>query len=154
MFGANHSLAFCYSTVDLQLQDNGFYGMIPDEVWGLTDLEILRLEDNQLSGTLSSNIGNLVNLEELRLSRTGLEGYLPEELSNLRQLERAHLEFNDFKGSVPKELCYVSTLIELTADCTGSKKVKCDCCTKCCDKKDETCHDPEATGKSAGKRRF
>jgi Leucine-rich repeat (LRR) protein len=128
--------------------------MIPEELWELTELEILRLEDNQLSGTLSTGIGNLVHLEELRLSRTGLEGDLPTELANLQQLERANLEFNQFKGRIPNELCEVSTLKELTADCRGSKKVKCDCCTQCCDKKDDTCQDPDQTRNSMGNHRL
>mmetsp|Transcript_8192 Transcript_8192/g.19761 ORF Transcript_8192/g.19761 Transcript_8192/m.19761 type:complete len:760 (+) Transcript_8192:79-2358(+) len=138
------SLGNMASLVELQLQGNKFTGELPDNLWRLTDLEVLRLEGNQVWGRLSSDIGDLVKLKDLRLSNTLLDGYIPDEISNLQALERAHFALSYFKGKVPTDLCALrdSTLRELSADCSGSKKMKCQCCTLCCDRKDDTCSMP------------
>ena len=144
-----HSHTFYYFSVELQLQGNSFTGELPGNLWRLSNLEVLRLEGNQVRGQLSSNIGDLVKLTDLRLSNTLLDGYIPDEVANLQALERAHFELSYFQGKVPEELCTLreSTLRELTADCSGSKKVKCQCCTLCCDRKDETCSMPTKKSK-------
>lgn len=80
-----------------------------------------------------------MKLKDLGLSRTWLDGYLPDEVGNLQSLQRAHFELSYFKGKIPNDLCDISTLKELTADCSGTKKVKCYCCTMCCNRRNKTC---------------
>lgn len=81
----------------------GFTGTIPDELWELTNLEVLRLEHNNFTGGLSSKIGNLKNLSYLSLLDSQLQGELPSELGNLTQLTGINLQFNQFTGEIPEK---------------------------------------------------
>lgn len=81
----------------------GFTGMIPDELWELTNLEVLRLEHNNFKGGLSGKISNLKNLSYLSLLDSQLQGNLPSELGNLTQLTGINLQFNQFTGEIPEK---------------------------------------------------
>ena len=89
----------------LSLRENGLKGIIPVELGGLTNLEILSLDkNNQLTGPLPPKIGNLVRLRELDLGNTGLEGEIPSTLGKLVKLLRMNFEYVPFTGSIPPEL--------------------------------------------------
>lgn len=98
----------------------------------MTGLKVLLLAENQFSGTLSTKIGRLVALQEFSVERSGLSGEIPGSLGNLKSLEQVYLQFNAFQGAVPEALCEIPTLVDLQADCDGSEKLECVCCTQCC----------------------
>jgi hypothetical protein len=65
---------------------NQLEGPIPDELWGVTELDSLRLDSNSFSGTLPDAIGDLVNVKRLLLDRNALTGPVPILLGRLSNL--------------------------------------------------------------------
>ncbi len=83
---------------------------IPEEVFDLKHLKVLKLNDNQLS-TLPESLGNLINLTELDLSYNQLS-ILPESLGNISNLTHLYLKNNQLT-SVPESLGNLSNLTQL-----------------------------------------
>lgn len=77
---------------------------IPDELYGLTNLEELYLNYCNIQGTLSPKLGQLTKLKELYLLKNQLKGTLPSEISNLSFLEVLGLGENNFSGEIPSAL--------------------------------------------------
>eukprot|EP00934_Nitzschia_sp_Nitz4_P000788 Nitzschia sp. Nitz4//scaffold24_size164493//155438//157172//NITZ4_002354-RA/size164493-processed-gene-0.214-mRNA-1//1//CDS//3329544192//788//frame0 len=127
--------------VQLELEGNSLSGSLPDELWGLTKLQVLSLGQNNLSGSLPEEVGNLSEMRELRIETSGLSGELPESLGELELLESVNLHFNAFTGSIPVELCSLETLLNITADCLGEEdaQVTCTCCSVCCNASEQSC---------------
>lgn len=134
LLGILHSCA-----EELDLHENSFTGTIPDGIYGLTSLRILRLGRNALSGSLSEEVGNLQALVSLAVDGLGLNGEIPESISNLPDLEELQLQLNEFDSDVPEDICDNSWLVDLRADCDGPGSIKCDCCTQCCDARRGKC---------------
>jgi hypothetical protein len=134
--GVNDLLTACppclIFAVELNLENNDLSEAIPESLWTLTNLEILRLGKNAISGgTLSPNVGNLVNLKELSLVGLNLGDNVPVELGNIEGLETLELQDNLFVGDIPPEVCMIPGLVDFWADCDG---ITCKCCTHCCTK--------------------
>ena len=89
---------------NLDLNDNGLKGSIPESIDLLTYLRYLRLSNNQLSGSIPESIGNLVNLESLSFYRNQLSGSIPESIGNLASLEYLSLYNNQLSGSIPETI--------------------------------------------------
>ncbi len=87
---------------DLNLNNNGLIGNIPDEIGALCELETLRLTNNQgLSGNIPTSLINLVNLTLLDLQGNGLTGNMPQEVWMLPVLSHLNLSRNSFSGDIP-----------------------------------------------------
>lgn len=51
--------------IDSILYKNCFFGTIPREIEGLTQLKLLDLRENNLSGTIPTEISRIINLKYL-----------------------------------------------------------------------------------------
>ncbi|KAK1291169.1 LRR receptor-like serine/threonine-protein kinase RPK2 [Acorus calamus] len=119
----------------LSLPFNGFFGAVPDEIWGLESLEVIDLEANAISEakTLGSDglrVLNLArnrlkgpsldrvsaaglrcaNLEELDLSGNALTGGIPGGLGSCVKLRSLMLHSNSFDEVVPADLGHLKNL--------------------------------------------
>ncbi len=94
----------------LYLPGNDLTGLIPDGFTRLSELRGLRLGDNSLSGSIPQELGNLSNLEWLSLFRNSLTGSIPPSIGNLSNLKHLNLESNSLSGPIPMELGSLSSL--------------------------------------------
>ena len=118
----------------LDLAANQFYGSVPSELGGLSELRGLSLAGNRISGTIPPELGDLsrlawlnlgwneltgeipgaltrlANLALLEFGRNFLSGPIPAALGNLSRLERLGLAGNQLSGSIPAELGSLSAL--------------------------------------------
>ena len=144
--------------LDLRSNQLGVGGTIPESLYTMQSVQIVRLSNNNITQGLPDLIGSLVRLSELDLSDNLFEGELPRTLGdNLQELRILKLQQNSFTGEVPRsverlrrlELLRLDgnnflvvdnvcrgiedTLIEFYADCAGDSGLSCPCCTHCCD---------------------
>ena len=98
---------------NLDLNDNGLKGSIPESIDLLTYLRYLRLSNNQLSGSIPESIGSLTNLRYLQLGNNQLSGSIPESIGNLANLEYLYLNRNQLSGSIPESIGNLSKLRDL-----------------------------------------
>ena len=70
----------------INLQNNSFTGLIPEQLFTLTKLKSVNLGDNFFSGTVSENFGKLINLKSLFLFNNDLTGTLPTNMMVLSGL--------------------------------------------------------------------
>ncbi|KAH0648170.1 hypothetical protein KY285_033418 [Solanum tuberosum] len=111
----------------LRLGWTGLYGIIPESIFHLPNLQRLDLHHNdQLSGyfpktkwnssaslieldltdvnfsdTLPESLGYLTSLQSLSLQNCNLRGPIPESLSNLTHIESLYLGVNSLNGTIP-----------------------------------------------------
>jgi hypothetical protein len=71
---------------EFQINNNGFYGALPEELFESLSLQYLYLHNNFFNGTLSENVGKLKLLEKLVLNNNALTGPLPAALGDLDRL--------------------------------------------------------------------
>ncbi|MDJ0903340.1 MAG: COR domain-containing protein [Xenococcus sp. MO_188.B8] len=84
---------------------------LPESLGNLTSLTELDLSENQLT-SLPESLGNLTSLTELDLSENQLTS-LPESLGNLTSLTELHLTFNSL-SSLPESLGNLTSLNKLS----------------------------------------
>nr|POF00853.1 receptor-like protein 12 [Quercus suber] len=84
--------------VNLDLGNNSLEGNIPDSLFSLPSLQILRLSNNQFSGRLEFHVSSHL-LNTLDLSSNNLEGPVPMSVFELRNLKILSLSSNNFSGS-------------------------------------------------------
>jgi hypothetical protein len=89
---------------------NQLYEYFPDEVFTLTNLQVLRLTNMKLS-EISPQIANLAKLQMLTVSHNQLE-YLPYEIGHLSELRHLDLSNNQLE-SIPNEISSLSNLVVL-----------------------------------------
>ena len=77
---------------------------IPEELFDLTELRVLKFEDTSMSGPLPPAIGRLAKLEDLDWGWSGLTGPIPPELAELTELGSLRLGGNAMVGAIPPEL--------------------------------------------------
>lgn len=93
-------------------QGNQMDGPLPDfSVWGF--LRTLNLANNDFTGLLPENIGNMANLRTLRLSRNLISGPIPASMPNLPTLEVLDLSRNRMTGELPINIGIMFNLREL-----------------------------------------
>jgi len=139
----------------VKLNDNGFSGTLPHQIWEINPLRELRLGGNRLSGTLSESAKNLTSLFSLGLNNNLFEGTLPHIFDELNSLDMLMLHKNNFSGRIPDSLWnenfnflqlfdneltgtvpqnYCSNLFKIIVDDSpwfnDEPKVKCDCCKR------------------------
>uniref|UniRef100_A0A8R7USG2 Uncharacterized protein n=2 Tax=Triticum urartu TaxID=4572 RepID=A0A8R7USG2_TRIUA len=85
----------------LNLSNNKFTGMIPQEIGQLKALLFLDLSSNNFYGEIPQSICDLTNLQELDLSNNHLTGEIPAALEILHFLSQFNISNNDLEGSIP-----------------------------------------------------
>ncbi|CAL2225825.1 unnamed protein product [Prunus armeniaca] len=110
--------------VSLHLQNNSFFGPLPNEISRLHRLRSLLLHNNQLQGSIPPTLYHCQKLEVLVLEVNRLTGPIPRELGFLPRLRRLYLGLNNFTvGTIPSSFGNISTLEELNlqeSSLTGS----------------------------------
>ena len=112
----------------LDLSDNLFSGLIPEELFSMTKLQSLVLSSNRLEGGLSERFGELVNLRHLDVSANGLSGPLPAAMGALAKLEVLYLGEsglevrNNFNGKIPEAWSGMTSLARLSL--SGNNLIK------------------------------
>ena len=88
----------------LQLQSYTLGGTLPESLFRLKDLEVLRIKnaEGMTPGPIPPEIGNLTGLKELCLSMVKLTGEVPPEIGNLTNLVELQLFGNELTGSIPE----------------------------------------------------
>ncbi len=99
--------------VDIDLSENGLFGMLPAELFTLSELRSLNLSTNFVLGSLPVEVGNLTNLTVLDLSANAISGEMPASLGDLSSLTQLILWQNLLTGAIPPELGALSNLQEL-----------------------------------------
>jgi len=96
----------------LRLSDNGFHGQsLPDEIYDLTELQVLDIARTGFTGEISSQLRRLSNLETLIASENELSGTLPSEaFGPLQSLQVLDLSENQFYGPLPTSLKSLNSL--------------------------------------------
>ncbi|MFB6318533.1 T9SS type A sorting domain-containing protein [Saccharicrinis sp. FJH54] len=85
----------------INLSGNNLKGILPDEIYALTDLRYIYISFNQVSGTLKEDLGNLNMLEVFWASNNQLTGHIPGGIGSVDSLKTLYLNNNQFDGSVP-----------------------------------------------------
>jgi len=89
----------------LKLQNNSITGTLPDGLFTLSSLRLLRLDGNpQIGGSIVPGISELQKLEEIRLGTSNIGGALPSALYTLPKLEVLDLSGGQFRGQLPNEI--------------------------------------------------
>ncbi|KAH0470379.1 hypothetical protein IEQ34_000102 [Dendrobium chrysotoxum] len=98
------------SLSELQVQDNEFKGVFPNQIFGLRNLKYLDISNNpMLSGSLP-NFSKDNNLEILMLSNTNFSGNIPDTIGNLKFLTNLDLSICQFSGIIPPSMANLSKL--------------------------------------------
>jgi Leucine-rich repeat (LRR) protein len=87
----------------LWLSGNNLDGVLPSELFFLTDLQTLSFYNNSIYGSIPSLVGELRNLEELVLASNLFTSSIPSELALLPSLQRISLSNNSLTGTIPTE---------------------------------------------------
>lgn len=138
----------------LYLQSNKFTGSILPKIDKMKSLKRGLFRWNDFSGTVPAEIGNLTELGTLKFT---LFRHISQYCAHKCELKICFLfcilhtyveylwfHYNSFEGSMPDQICELKDrkLVSLMADCLEDYRnatFKCDCCTDCCDKDQETC---------------
>ena len=96
--------------IDLDLQQRGLTGFIPEELGELSGLYRLNLGVNALTGTIPTELTQLPSLVHLDLNFNQLTGTIPPELGNLGDLEVLGLYQNSLTGGIPTEIGQLARL--------------------------------------------
>ena len=75
------------SLIELYLESLDLEGTIPEVVWTLSQLRVLRMDFNHFTGTLSNNISKLKKLHEFGCSANDLTGTIPSGIGKLSKLK-------------------------------------------------------------------
>ncbi|KAM3714410.1 hypothetical protein ACB098_01G332300 [Castanea mollissima] len=99
------SLGNCSDLLELKLAGNNLGGKIPPIIGDLsTNLVQLHLDENLIYGLIPPHISNLLNFTLLNLSSNILNGSIPPELCRMEKLERIYLSNNSLSGEIPPAL--------------------------------------------------
>ena len=63
------------------MEDNNFFGELPEELGFLQALQVLNLRDNNFRGTVPDVFQNFSNLNELYLTGNNFEGTMPQHIA-------------------------------------------------------------------------
>ncbi|KAK2351541.1 receptor protein EIX2 [Trifolium repens] len=85
----------------IDLSDNNFSGIIPNEITKLFGLVVLNLSRNHITGQIPETMANLLQLSSLDLSNNRLSGTIPSSLSSLSFLGSLDLSNNILMGVIP-----------------------------------------------------
>lgn len=109
-------------------------GIIPPELFDLSNLSLLQLHDSSFSGVLSEEeFGELSGLRSLWLQNNKFSGSIPiRAIEKMPNLEELNLYSNDLTGTITELVCLQrglggGELAILKVDCS----VSCGCCDGC-----------------------
>uniref|UniRef100_K3YFY9 Uncharacterized protein n=1 Tax=Setaria italica TaxID=4555 RepID=K3YFY9_SETIT len=86
----------------IDLSNNNFEGVIPDEIGDLKLLKQLNLSRNSFTGVIPPRIANMLQLESLDLSYNQLSGEIPPAMAAMSFLEVLNLSYNHLSGQIPQ----------------------------------------------------
>ena len=89
--------------IKIEMIGNSLGGILPPEISGFSQLQVLDIMRNSISGPIPATMGSLSLLQYLDISYNNLTGTLPPELGNLSNLVKLYLEYNSITGSIPPE---------------------------------------------------
>ncbi|CAI8608354.1 unnamed protein product [Vicia faba] len=89
---------------------NDFVGEIPMALGELSQLQQLNLSINHFSGFIPPSLCNLSKLENFNFGKNSLEGTIPPVIGQLGRLKRLILTYNKLSGFIPKEISNISSL--------------------------------------------
>ena len=101
---------------NLDLSDNFLFGIVPESIGDLSSMNRLSLWGNGLSGSIPNTIVNLIQLEDVLLFANQFDGPIPDAFGSLPVLNRLYLDQNQFTGEIPVTLAGASNLTELFLD--------------------------------------
>ncbi|MDW7694689.1 leucine-rich repeat domain-containing protein [Flammeovirgaceae bacterium SG7u.111] len=81
---------------------NNLYGVLPNSIQYLSEIEIFNVRSNELYGSLPEGMRNWSKLKHLDIVLNNFEGNLPEWISELTNLETLEIGANKFTGSIPE----------------------------------------------------
>ncbi|KAF8772939.1 hypothetical protein HU200_005341 [Digitaria exilis] len=85
----------------LDLSNNNFEGIIPNEIGDLKLLKQLNMSRNSFTGGIPPHISNMLQLESLDLSFNQLSGEIPPAMVVMSFLEVLNLSYNHLSGMIP-----------------------------------------------------
>ncbi|WOG94398.1 hypothetical protein DCAR_0313693 [Daucus carota subsp. sativus] len=122
----------------IYLDHNNLYGLLPEEIFHLPNLQVLSvfytnltvslpknkwgsssslqalyLEQITLSGGIPDSIGYLKSLNLLSLPNCSIDGEIPKAIGNLTQLTKLDLSLNNLTGLIPDSLANLQNLTVL-----------------------------------------
>ncbi|KAH0708099.1 hypothetical protein KY290_009600 [Solanum tuberosum] len=105
-------LNFSSHLTTLRLRYTGLYGIIPESIFHLPNLETLHLGYNsELNGYFPKTKWNSsASLILLDLGSCNLRGPIPESLSNLTRIEYLDLQYNSLIGTIPPGMLSLPSL--------------------------------------------
>jgi Leucine-rich repeat (LRR) protein len=98
---------------DLHVTNNEIRS-IPEEIYGMANLEYLFLSFNSITGTISRNLGRLTNLKELYMFGNHLTGTIPTDVGLLTELKEFVAATNFLSGELPTELSSLPKLEQVS----------------------------------------
>ncbi|KAF7842267.1 putative receptor-like protein kinase [Senna tora] len=98
----------------LQLQNNQFTGVIPEQIGNLGRLRTLNMSFNRLEGTIPPNITRLAELVALDLSSNEIVGRIPRDIGTFTKLQVLKLGSNNLYGTIPPGLGNISSLTNIS----------------------------------------
>ncbi|GFQ03477.1 LRR receptor-like serine/threonine-protein kinase gso1 [Phtheirospermum japonicum] len=90
--------------VSLNLSNNTFHGVVPEELKQLRRLRVVDLSLNNLGGKIPPWLGSFSRLRILHLWNNSFIGFIPPSLSNASNLEILDMSFNPLRGQIPQEV--------------------------------------------------
>ncbi|KAI3470836.1 hypothetical protein Pfo_027499 [Paulownia fortunei] len=90
--------------VSLNLSNNNFQGVVPQEFIRLRRLKVVDFNFNTLSGEIPPWFGSLSRLQILYLRNNSFTRFIPPPLSYASKLEFLDLSFNPLQGQIPQEI--------------------------------------------------
>mmetsp|Transcript_15562 Transcript_15562/g.22551 ORF Transcript_15562/g.22551 Transcript_15562/m.22551 type:complete len:135 (-) Transcript_15562:146-550(-) len=95
----------------LEMNDLGekIRGSIPESIGRLSRLESLDAEEVLLTGTIPTQIGHCTSLKIFNVPSNELEGDFPSEVGALKELDYVDVKENKFKLPLPDEVCAIAT---------------------------------------------
>ncbi|KAJ3695080.1 hypothetical protein LUZ60_000457 [Juncus effusus] len=97
----------------LFLSENLLTGRIPNEITGLESLITLNISYNYINGEIPINIGDISSLQTLSLAGNKITGRIPNSLSGFKSLITLDLSNNSISGDIPAVIGSIQTLISL-----------------------------------------
>nr|KYP34018.1 putative LRR receptor-like serine/threonine-protein kinase At3g47570 family [Cajanus cajan] len=100
----------------LSVSNNSLVGKIPTNLIGCTHLKILFLGGNHLIGNIPFEFGSLWKLQQLYVYNNNLTGGIPSFIGNLSSLTDLSVSANNLEGDIPQEICRLRSLRFLSLD--------------------------------------